>query len=79
MTNIETKARIADHLEQLGPDELTVALLVVEGLARGRAVYGELHVADDRRDFRGEARDELRDALVYVGAEIVRLQRRGER
>jgi hypothetical protein len=39
--------------------------------------YGELRVLQDQRDFRVEAGAELRDALVYVAAELLRL-RRGE-
>ena len=72
----EIRDRIADYLAQLGPDELDVVLGVVEGLARGRAIYGELDLAADRRDFRREAGEEVRDALVYLGAELVRLRRR---
>jgi hypothetical protein len=45
---------------------------VREGLARGREVYGGLDVDADARDFRREAGQELRDAIVYVCAEIVR-------
>jgi hypothetical protein len=66
--------RIADYLAQLGPDELEVMLLVAEGLARGRAVYGELRADRDPRDFRTEAGAELRDCLVYVAAELLRLR-----
>ena len=73
----DTRTRIADYLAQLGPDELDVVLVVVEGLARGRAIYGELDLAADRRDFRREAGEEVRDAIVYFGAELVRLRRGG--
>lgn len=71
----DTATHIADYLAMLGQDELEVVLFVVEGLARGRAVYGELDVASDRRDYRREAGEEVRDALVYLGAELVRLRR----
>jgi hypothetical protein len=77
LTSDGLRARIADFLGQLGPDELEVTLLVVEGLARGRIVYGELRVAHDGRDFRAEASAELRDAIVYVAAELLRLRRAG--
>lgn len=71
------RARVAGITELLGADELAVLELVAQGLARGRAVYGELKVATDRRDFRAEAGDELRDAIVYSAAELLRLQRGG--
>jgi hypothetical protein len=41
---------------------------------RGRQLYGQLDLAVDQRDFTREALDEVRDALVYIGAEIVRLR-----
>jgi hypothetical protein len=69
------RSRIAALAELLGPDELAVLELVGNGLARGRTVYGELAIATDRRDFRAEAGDELRDALVYVACELLRLRK----
>lgn len=71
----EIRVRLAAIAEQLGPDELAVLEAVAEGLSRGRGVYGELRLGVDRRDFRAEAAEELRDALAYVGAELVRLRR----
>lgn len=68
--------RLADLAALLGPDELEVLIAVAEGIARGRRVYGQLEIDRDRRDFAAEAGAELRDALVYVAAELVRLQRR---
>ncbi len=70
------RSRVVALVAELGRDEVAVLELIAEGLARGRAIYGELDVAADRRDFVGEARDELRDALVYFGAHLVRLERR---
>ncbi len=52
---------------------------VATGLARGRSQYGELRVDADRRDFRAEAVEEVRDALVYLGAQLVRLNRKETR
>ncbi len=69
------RTRIAELARALGPDELAVLALVAQGLVRGRSVYGELDTKSDRRDFRREASEELRDTLVYMGAELVRLQR----
>jgi hypothetical protein len=39
---------------------------------RGRAIYGELQVESDQRGFDREALEEVRDALVYAGAALVR-------
>jgi FixJ family two-component response regulator len=75
----ESLARLTAIAAQLGPDELTVLEMVAAGLAHGRAVYGELDLAHDRRDFRAEAGDELRDALVYLAAELLRLRLRRPR
>lgn len=74
----EIRSRIAGLCELLGGDELEVLELVAHGLARGRPLYGELAIATDRRDFRAEAGDELRDSLVYIACELLRL-RRGRR
>ncbi|HEY1556764.1 MAG TPA: hypothetical protein VGF94_18140 [Kofleriaceae bacterium] len=73
---VELRARLAAIAEQLGADELAALELVATGLARGRQQYGELRVDADPRDFRREAADEIRDSLVYLGAELVRLHRR---
>jgi hypothetical protein len=76
---VATRARIADIVAMLGDDELAVVLAVVEGLARGRTVYGELDLARDRRDMRVEASEELRDSLVYIAAELVRVRKGASR
>lgn len=60
---------------QLGGDERAVLLHVASGLVHGRRVYGELDLVNDKRDMPAEALAEVRDALVYVGAALVRLQR----
>jgi hypothetical protein len=61
---VELRARLAAIAEQLGADELAALEAVAAGLAGGRAVYGELTLATDRRD-----------SLVYLGAELVRIRR----
>lgn len=71
----DARARLAALLDQLGPDELAVMEMVAHGLVRGRQVYGELDVATDRRDLHAELGAELRDALVYAAAGLLRLQR----
>lgn len=68
--------RLAASLEGLGLDELRVLERVAAGLVTGREAYGEMKIASDSRDFVDEATQELRDALVYFGAGLVRLQRR---
>jgi hypothetical protein len=73
----EARTRLAGIAELLGEDEIAVLEQVAVGLAAGRKVYGELVLATDRRDFRAEAGAELRDAIVYSAAELLRLQRGG--
>jgi hypothetical protein len=64
--------RILAALAKLGADESAVLALVAERLAMGRELYGELHVADDARDFAREALEEAADGLVYVAAALVK-------
>jgi len=68
------RERLQALCEGLGEDEVAVLCAVAEGLARGRHVYGELHVAHDQRDWHTEAGEELRDALVYAAAGLIALQ-----
>ncbi len=78
----ERRLLVADLVEQLralGADELRVLAEVAAGLVAGRRVYGELRVDEDARDFDAEAGCEVRDSLVYLGAEAVRLHRRRSR
>ncbi len=56
-------------------DELDVLTLVAEGINKGRRVYGFMNLAAERRDMALEAFEEVRDALVYVGAKLVVLKR----
>jgi hypothetical protein len=60
----------------LGPDELAVLLLVAERLAKGRKLYGSLHVATDHRDFTREALEEAADLAVYAAAGLLRKRAR---
>lgn len=69
------RERIAAALEQLGPDELEVLAEVATGLQRGRAIYGELRIDTDARDFDREAADEARDFAVYVAAAAIKRRR----
>lgn len=68
--------RLTTVAEQLGAAELSVLLLVAERLLEGRQRYGALHLDTDPRDFRREAFEELADACVYLGAELLRGGRR---
>ena len=67
--------RVLATLPELSADELEVLAQVAEGLNRGRKVYGELRLDTDPRDMTREALEEVRDALVYAGGALVRLQR----
>ncbi len=64
--------RILAALDALGSDECEVVALVAERLVAGRAVYGPLQLATDRRDFRHEALLELADGCAYLAMGIVR-------
>ncbi len=64
--------RILASLAALGDDEAEVLALVAERLVAGRAVYGPLQLATDRRDFRHEALLELADGCAYLAMGIVR-------
>lgn len=66
---------ITDRIEALSPDERAVVLDLLDGLERGRLVYGPLEIDADRRDFADEARQEARDWLVYTIADSLRRKR----
>lgn len=73
MTNCRRDTEtMTEHLDDIIPrlDELEVLLFVAQGLTTGRTQFGELEVKSDRRDFALEAMEEIRDALVYVGARL---------
>jgi hypothetical protein len=60
------RAALDFAVSKLGPDEVRVLTRIADRLALGRAQYGALDIANDRRAFRGhEAREEVEDALVY--------------
>lgn len=64
-----------EALLALRGDELEVLAEVARGLMQGRAVYGQLELDTDRRDWLAETLAEVRDGLVYVGAKLVRARR----
>jgi len=63
---------VSEEIE-FNTDELRVLEYVKDGLRTGRDVYGPLEVGLDKRDFLEEARQELRDAIVYMSCELQRL------
>lgn len=67
--------RLSVVAERLGSSELAVLVLVAERLLEGRQRYGALNIDTDPRDFRREAFEELADACVYLGAELLRGRR----
>jgi hypothetical protein len=56
---------IASRMESFSPDEKRVIERIVQGIERGRDVYGPMDLASDRRELEAEAADEARDWLVY--------------
>ncbi len=77
---MSARDRVLAIVAELGEDEVEVLAEVATGLAGGRAVYGEMRVTGDARDFEREALDEARDGLVYVAAALIRARReRGPR
>ena len=63
---------LRNRARQLGPDELRVLVTIAERLVAGRAQYGELVLATDRRDFTIEASEEALDAAVYLAARLLK-------
>lgn len=71
----------ADILNQLDDctvvlptEELKVLLAVAQGMLKGGKQYGPMRLGNDPRDMVQEALEEVRDALVYIGAKLVQLQ-----
>ena len=62
---------------RLGADELRVLVLVATRARAGQACYGSLDLRRDRRDFQGEALEELADGLFYSTAALLSRRRRG--
>lgn len=60
-----------------GPDQTRAA--VARGIDAGRASYGSLDLASEKRDLLEAAREELRDAAFYLAARLVQIERRGTR
>ena len=73
VTNLHELFYIAEH--DLGEDEVEVLLEVAAALRDGRSVYGELRLNEDPRDFKREALEEDKDAIIYRVADYVRNRR----
>jgi hypothetical protein len=65
---------LGQYAAKLGKDELGVLLSVARGLVDGQKVYGQLNLSTDPRNFVKEALEEVRDALVYIHAQLERIQ-----
>lgn len=70
-----TIARINSGLRQLGPDEVAVVDAVIGRLLLGRAQYGQLNLAADKRDWRKEASEEALDLAVYMSCSLLSAKR----
>jgi hypothetical protein len=57
---------------ELGPDEVRVLRVLAERLLKGQTVYGRLDIANDRRSWKTEARDEAIDLAVYMAVDLVK-------
>lgn len=75
MSTDPPRAGMGERIDALGPDHVEIFELLIAKAERGSDAYGLLHVSGDPRDFEAEARDELLDAVHYLGAAIVRLKR----
>lgn len=68
----KTTQELCAMIGKLGDDEREIIEWIVEGLTQGRITYGQLDAARDPRNWRREALEEVRDALIYAGAALVR-------
>jgi hypothetical protein len=65
---------VARKMAHLNAEELGVVDQIVDGLLRGRDVYGELAQRTDARDYLVEGIAEARDQAVYLAMQIQRLR-----
>lgn len=56
---------LLDRIAACSPDERAVIERLLDGIEKGRPVYGAMDLATDARDLTAEADDEARDWLVY--------------
>lgn len=74
MSIVSLVLSIRSDIEELNVDELRVVSQVVQGLRKGREVYGPLDIKWDKRNMVRETMEEVRDALVYVGTKLAQLE-----
>ena len=77
-TTARNAVRVVSYLLGLGDDELLVLSRLAERLELGRATYGPLNLADRRRDFRGDAIEEVLDFALYRAMHDLRDIRSGQ-
>lgn len=77
MTREKRLEYLVDLCRGLEDQELDVMFAVASGLNTGRKTYGPIDPVGDTRDWHQEALEEVRDALVYVGAAMIRLRSAG--
>lgn len=65
MTKQQSLATLMGYAETLNADELAPLIAFAKRFADGRAQYGELDLATDKRDFEDEAEAEAIDFVFY--------------
>jgi hypothetical protein len=68
--------QIAHRFIACSDDERDVLERILDGIEKGREVYGPMQLADDPRDLEAEADDEARDWLIYRSMRAVQRDRR---
>jgi hypothetical protein len=69
------KEKLINRINTLGEVEISILAHLAKRLALGAAQYGTFCL-DDKRDFIEETVEENLDAMVYLTAELKRLQRK---
>lgn len=67
-----TLIKLSALLATFGPDEIEAFYFIARKHAAGRERYGELVVANDKRDFMMEAAEESTDLISYLAFEFVK-------
>lgn len=68
-------AGIAARIAEFSPDERRVLERIVQGIEKGREVYGPMDLANETRDLIAEADDECRDWLIYRAMQRIRSEK----
>lgn len=77
MDEIETTSFIL-KLSQLNKDERLVVSLIIERLLKGKFEYGNLNIAEDKRDFIKECLEETTDTAIYSTIQLLKNTRPDE-